>query len=86
MEKSIRYQFFFQSMYLSTLFVISKTFRNRIQEVPFFMVVDDEKKSIIISIRGTISIADMFTGMTSFSPYVLLVPGYEDEGGRMGEL
>ena len=38
-------------------------FRNRIQEVPYFMCVDKEKKSLIISIRGTLSISDMFTGL-----------------------
>lgn len=44
--------------------------RNRIQEVPFFMAVDDEKKSIIISIRGTISISDMFTDLRGEPGYL----------------
>ena len=37
--------------------------RNKIQEVPYFVAVDHEKKCLVISIRGTMSIADMFTGL-----------------------
>eukprot|EP00088_Acartia_fossae_P016789 TRINITY_DN19458_c0_g1_i3.p1 TRINITY_DN19458_c0_g1~~TRINITY_DN19458_c0_g1_i3.p1 ORF type:complete len:801 (-),score=133.21 TRINITY_DN19458_c0_g1_i3:263-2665(-) len=41
--------------------------RNKIQEVPYFVAVDHEKKCIVISIRGTLSIADMFTDLRAES-------------------
>ncbi|XP_023332335.1 sn1-specific diacylglycerol lipase beta-like [Eurytemora carolleeae] len=37
--------------------------RNRIQEVPYFMYADRERKSLVIAIRGTLSISDMFTDL-----------------------
>lgn len=37
--------------------------RNKVQEVPYLLCVDHEKQSVIISIRGTMSIADMFTDL-----------------------
>lgn len=37
--------------------------RNRIQEVPYYMTVDSLKKTLVISIRGTLSISDMFTDL-----------------------
>jgi len=41
--------------------------RNKIQEVPHFVAVDHETKSLVISIRGTMSIADMFTDLRAES-------------------
>jgi len=37
--------------------------RNRIQEVPYYMTVDPLQKTLVISIRGTLSIHDMFTDL-----------------------
>lgn len=41
--------------------------RNKIQEVPYFVAVDHEKKCLVISIRGTMSISDMFTDLRAES-------------------
>ena len=41
-------------------------FRNRIQEVPHYLAVDQSRKALVISIRGTLSLADMFTGLPVF--------------------
>jgi len=37
--------------------------RNRIEEVPFFLVADRRTKSLVISIRGTLSLHDMLTDL-----------------------
>jgi len=37
--------------------------RNRIEEVPFFLVADRNSKSLVISIRGTLSLHDMLTDL-----------------------
>jgi len=37
--------------------------RNRIEEVPFFFVADRQTKSLVISIRGTLSLHDMLTDL-----------------------
>jgi len=37
--------------------------RNRIEEVPFFLVADRGSKSLVISIRGTLSLHDMLTDL-----------------------
>jgi len=37
--------------------------RNRIEEVPFFLVADRNTKSLVISIRGTLSLHDMLTDL-----------------------
>jgi len=37
--------------------------RNRIEEVPFFLVADRSTKSLVISIRGTLSLHDMLTDL-----------------------
>jgi len=37
--------------------------RNRIQETPYYLAVDHEKRSLVISIRGTLSLSDMFTDL-----------------------
>ncbi len=34
--------------------------------MPHFVAVDHETKSLVISIRGTMSIADMFTGLSHY--------------------
>eukprot|EP00092_Neocalanus_flemingeri_P013473 GFUD01014531.1.p1 GENE.GFUD01014531.1~~GFUD01014531.1.p1 ORF type:complete len:720 (+),score=230.78 GFUD01014531.1:162-2321(+) len=37
--------------------------RNRIEEVPFFLVADRSTKSLVVSIRGTLSLHDMLTDL-----------------------
>ena len=37
--------------------------RNNLQEVPFFLVLDRSTSSLVISIRGTLSLADMVTDL-----------------------
>ena len=37
--------------------------RNNLQEVPFFLVADRSSSSLVISIRGTLSLADMVTDL-----------------------
>ena len=37
--------------------------RNHIEEVPFFLVVDKKTDSLVVSIRGTLSLADMLTDL-----------------------
>ena len=37
--------------------------RNNLQEVPFFLVIDRSSSSLVISIRGTLSLADMVTDL-----------------------
>jgi len=43
--------------------IIAVDNRNAIQQVPFFMVVDRSSRSLVISIRGTLSLADMLTDL-----------------------
>jgi len=37
--------------------------RNRIEEVPFFLVADKNTKTLVISVRGTLSLHDMLTDL-----------------------
>jgi len=37
--------------------------RNKLQEVPFFLVADRSSQSLVISIRGTLSLVDMLTDL-----------------------
>jgi len=59
--------------------------RNRVQEVPYLLCVDHEKQSVIISIRGTMSIADMFTDLRAeCSPLSKDLPDIEMDASLYG--
>jgi sn1-specific diacylglycerol lipase len=45
--------------------IIHVTYHNKAYEPPYFVAVDKEKQSIIISIRGTMSVSDALTDLTA---------------------
>jgi sn1-specific diacylglycerol lipase len=45
--------------------IVYGSFRNELFHAPFFIIHDHYKKAVIISIRGTLSIADVITDMTA---------------------
>ena len=45
--------------------IIHASFRNELFHAPFFILHDHSKKTVIISIRGTLSITDVITDMTA---------------------
>ncbi|CAH0394561.1 unnamed protein product [Bemisia tabaci] len=49
----------------STQDILFVSFRNHIFQLPFFVVADHKTKSIVISIRGSISMRDIFTDLTA---------------------
>ncbi|XP_053623661.1 diacylglycerol lipase-beta-like isoform X2 [Plodia interpunctella] len=44
--------------------IIHISFTNKVFEVPFYIVADHERKNIVVIIRGTISVPDVFTDLT----------------------
>jgi sn1-specific diacylglycerol lipase len=53
--------------------ILYATFRNRLFEVPFLVIADHSTKSIVIVMRGSISLRDIFTDFTAAS-YELEAP------------
>lgn len=45
--------------------ILYATFRNRIFELPFCVIADHKTKSIVLAIRGSISLRDVFTDLTA---------------------
>lgn len=45
--------------------------RNHLQEVPYFMVADHQERSLVIAIRGTLSIHDMLTDLRGDADHML---------------
>ncbi|XP_060810723.1 diacylglycerol lipase-beta [Amyelois transitella] len=43
--------------------IIHISFTNKVFEVPFFIMADHERKNIVVTIRGTISVPDVFTDL-----------------------
>jgi len=56
--------------------------RNMIEEVPFLLLADKETKSLVISIRGTLSLHDMLTDLRSESSVFL--ENHPDWTGHQG--
>ena len=44
--------------------------RNHIEEVPFFLLVDKKTDSLVVSIRGTLSLSDMLTDLHAVPEYM----------------
>lgn len=53
--------------------ILYATFRNRLFEVPFLVIADHSTQSIVIVMRGSISLRDIFTDFTAAS-YELEAP------------
>ncbi|XP_022112680.1 diacylglycerol lipase-beta isoform X4 [Pieris rapae] len=47
--------------------IIFASFNNRVFELPFCVIVDHERESIVVAIRGSISLSDIFTDFTAGS-------------------
>ena len=45
--------------------IIYVSFSNKIYEIPFYVVVDHNMCSVIIAIRGTLSLKDALTDLTA---------------------
>lgn len=58
--------------------LIYANFCNRIAEPPFFVAVDYKKRSVVISIRGTLSLEDILTDLNASEEILPLNPLRED--------
>lgn len=58
--------------------LIYANFCNRIAEPPFFVAIDYGKRSIVISIRGTLSLEDILTDLNASEEILPLNPPRED--------
>ncbi|CAH4037336.1 diacylglycerol lipase-beta isoform X1 [Pieris brassicae] len=47
--------------------IVFASFNNRVFELPFCVIVDHERESIVVAIRGSISLSDIFTDFTAGS-------------------
>ena len=47
--------------------IVYCTFENNLYQVPFYVVVDHEKKAVVIAVRGTISVYDVATDLISYT-------------------
>ncbi|CAK1545303.1 unnamed protein product [Leptosia nina] len=47
--------------------IIFASFNNRVFELPFCVIADHERESIVVAIRGSISLSDIFTDFTAGS-------------------
>ncbi|XP_060599676.1 diacylglycerol lipase-beta-like isoform X2 [Ruditapes philippinarum] len=45
--------------------IIYASFHNKIYEVPFFVSIDRKKQSVVVSVRGTLSLKDVITDLTA---------------------
>ncbi|XP_064620702.1 diacylglycerol lipase-beta-like isoform X3 [Lineus longissimus] len=50
--------------------ILHASFHNKIFEIPFFVGIDHHHKSIVVAIRGTLSLKDALTDMTAESEHV----------------
>ncbi|XP_023948340.1 diacylglycerol lipase-beta isoform X2 [Bicyclus anynana] len=47
--------------------IIFASFNNRVFELPFCVIVDHDRESIVVAVRGSISLSDIFTDLTAGS-------------------
>lgn len=52
-------------------------FTNDVYHVPFFVAIDEKRKTVVISVRGTLSLSDAIVDMDA-SPIPIVLPGNED--------
>ena len=45
--------------------VVYASFHNRVYEVPFYVAVDNQSRSVVVGVRGTLSLKDALTDMTA---------------------
>ncbi|XP_053393222.1 diacylglycerol lipase-beta-like isoform X2 [Mercenaria mercenaria] len=45
--------------------IIYASFHNKIYEVPFFVSIDRQRQSVVVSVRGTLSLRDVITDLTA---------------------
>ncbi|RDD45324.1 Sn1-specific diacylglycerol lipase beta [Trichoplax sp. H2] len=63
--------------------VLYASYRNKLYETPFLLAVDHSRKSVVVSIRGTLSLIDLAADMIA-TPIKLLVDGVEDAYTHQG--
>ncbi|KAL7050484.1 hypothetical protein ACKWTF_004097 [Chironomus riparius] len=57
--------------------VIYASFKNQVFEIPFCILADHKMKSIVLSIRGSWSLSDIFTDLAA-KPEEFVAPGFPD--------
>ena len=62
---------------LNEMDIIYCSFENDIYQVPFLVCLDHERQSVVIAIRGTLSLADVVTDLTA-STHPIELPGFPD--------
>uniref|UniRef100_A0AAR5Q0G7 Diacylglycerol lipase-alpha n=1 Tax=Dendroctonus ponderosae TaxID=77166 RepID=A0AAR5Q0G7_DENPD len=69
---------------LGDIDVIYATYHVDVGETPFFVALDYDRKKIVISIRGTLSMKDILTDLNAESETIPLNPPREDWTGHKG--
>ncbi|XP_077289187.1 diacylglycerol lipase-alpha-like [Arctopsyche grandis] len=60
------------------------TYHVDVAETPFFIAVDHEKKTVVVSIRGTLSMKDVLTDLNAEGEQLPITPPIEDWFGHKG--
>ncbi|KAF7279477.1 hypothetical protein GWI33_007192 [Rhynchophorus ferrugineus] len=69
---------------LGDIEIIYATYHVDVGETPFFVAVDYDRKAIVISVRGTLSMKDILTDLNAESETIPLDPPREDWTGHKG--
>ncbi|CAH1129425.1 unnamed protein product [Ceutorhynchus assimilis] len=69
---------------LGDIEIIYATYHVDVGETPFFVALDYDRKKIVISIRGTLSMKDILTDLNAESETIPLEPAQEDWTGHKG--
>ncbi|KAK2149807.1 hypothetical protein LSH36_436g06032 [Paralvinella palmiformis] len=69
---------------LSDKDLVLVSFHNKLFEVPFYVALDHEKKSVVVAIRGTLSWEDILTDLSAFDNKSVEVDGFSDVSAHEG--
>lgn len=69
---------------LHNMEVVYATYHVEVGETPFFVAVDHEKRTVIVSIRGTLSLQDVITDLNAEGEHLPTEPIHDDWLGHKG--
>lgn len=64
--------------------VVYVTYHVDVGETPFFVAVDHEKRTVVVSVRGTLSLQDVLTDLNAEGEQLPINPPHEDWLGHKG--
>lgn len=66
--------------------IVYATFHNKLFEIPFYVALDHKMKSVVVAIRGSLSLEDVLTDLMAFESESFSLPGVPDASAHEGML